>query len=163
LKRRCASRGKTVELKSLEDMLPAAGATSFTRQQAPHGLGHAVWCARDIVGNEPFALLFPDMVMRAERRLHVRNGRSLRKVGGNIVAVGECDPALAHKYGIVGKGETLDGGFRITQMVEKPAKGTAPSNYYINGRYILQPEILVPSWRFRSAVQAMKSRSRMRC
>jgi UTP--glucose-1-phosphate uridylyltransferase len=63
------------------------------------------------------------------------------KVGGNIVAVAECDPALAHKYGIVGKGETLDGGFRITEMVEKPAEGTAPSNYYINGRYILQPEI----------------------
>jgi UTP--glucose-1-phosphate uridylyltransferase len=84
------------------------------------------------------------------------------KVGGNIVAVGECDPDLAHKYGIVGKGETLDGGFRITQMVEKPAKGTAPSNYFINGRYILQPEIF-ESWRFRSAVPAMKSRSRMRC
>jgi UTP--glucose-1-phosphate uridylyltransferase len=63
------------------------------------------------------------------------------KVGGNIVAVGECDPDLAHKYGIVGKGEDLDGGFRITEMVEKPAKGTAPSNYFINGRYILQPEI----------------------
>jgi len=134
-------RGKTVELKSLEDMLPKAGATSFTRQQAPLGLGHAVWCARDIIGDEPFALLLPDMVMHDEVGCLAGMVELYEKVGGNIVAVAECDPALAHKYGIVGKGEDLEGGFRITQMVEKPAKGTAPSNYYINGRYILQPEI----------------------
>lgn len=134
-------RGKTVELKSLEDMLPKAGATSFTRQQAPLGLGHAVWCARDIVGDEPFALLLPDMVMRDKVGCLTGMMALYEKVGGNIVAVAECDPALAHQYGIVGKGEDLDGGFRITQMVEKPAAGTAPSNYYINGRYILQPEI----------------------
>ncbi|MCO6406808.1 MULTISPECIES: UTP--glucose-1-phosphate uridylyltransferase GalU [Hoeflea] len=135
------ARGKTVELKSLEDMLPTAGATSFTRQQAPLGLGHAVWCARDIVGDEPFALLLPDMVMRDSVGCLSGMVDLYEKVGGNIVAVAECDPALAHKYGIVGKGETLDGGFRITEMVEKPAEGTAPSNFYINGRYILQPEI----------------------
>ncbi|AKH99097.1 UTP--glucose-1-phosphate uridylyltransferase [Hoeflea sp. IMCC20628] len=134
-------RGKTVELKSLEDMLPKAGATSFTRQQAPLGLGHAVWCARDIVGDEPFALLLPDMVMRDKVGCLSGMVELYNKVGGNIVAVGECDPALAHKYGIVGKGEDLEGGFRITEMVEKPAAGTAPSNYFINGRYILQPEI----------------------
>lgn len=134
-------RGKTVELKSLEDMLPKAGATSFTRQQAPLGLGHAVWCARDIVGDEPFALLLPDMVMRDKVGCLSGMVELYNKVGGNIVAVAECDPALAHKYGIVGKGESLDGGFRITEMVEKPAAGTAPSNFYINGRYILQPEI----------------------
>ena len=134
-------RGKTVELKSLEDMLPKAGGTSFTRQQAPLGLGHAVWCARDIVGNEPFALLLPDMVMRDKTGCLSGMVELYNKVGGNIVAVAECDPALAHKYGIVGRGEELDGGFRITEMVEKPAAGTAPSNYYINGRYILQPEI----------------------
>jgi len=134
-------RGKTVELRSLEEMLPKAGATSFTRQQAPLGLGHAVWCARDIVGDEPFALLLPDMVMRDKVGCMSGMVELYNKVGGNIVAVGECDPALAHKYGIVGKGEELDGGFRITEMVEKPAAGTAPSNFYINGRYILQPEI----------------------
>jgi UTP--glucose-1-phosphate uridylyltransferase len=134
-------RGKTAELMSLEEMLPAAGATSFTRQQAPLGLGHAVWCARDIVGDEPFALLLPDMIMRDAVGCLSGMVRLYDKVGGNIVAVGECDPDLAHKYGIVGKGEDLDGGFRITEMVEKPEKGTAPSNYFINGRYILQPEI----------------------
>jgi UTP--glucose-1-phosphate uridylyltransferase len=63
------------------------------------------------------------------------------KVGGNIVSVGQCDPDLAHKYGIVGKGEDVEGGFRVTEMVEKPEKGTAPSNYFMNGRYILQPDI----------------------
>jgi UTP--glucose-1-phosphate uridylyltransferase len=134
-------RGKTVELKSLEDMLPQAGATSFTRQQAPLGLGHAVWCARDIVGDEPFALLLPDMIMRDKVGCLAGMVELYEKVGGNIVAVAECDPAQAHKYGIVGKGAELDGGFSITEMVEKPAEGTAPSNYYINGRYILQPEI----------------------
>lgn len=134
-------RGKSAELKALEDMLPKAGATSFTRQQAPLGLGHAVWCARDIIGDEPFALLLPDMVMRDKVGCLSGMVELYNKVGGNIVAVAECDPAQAHKYGIVGKGEELDGGFRITQMVEKPAPGTAPSNYFINGRYILQPEI----------------------
>jgi UTP--glucose-1-phosphate uridylyltransferase len=64
-----------------------------------------------------------------------------RESGGNIVAVEECAPDQAHKYGIVGVGETIGEGFRITGMVEKPAKGTAPSNFFINGRYILQPEI----------------------
>jgi UTP--glucose-1-phosphate uridylyltransferase len=135
------SRGKTAELKTLEDILPAAGAASFTRQQAPLGLGHAVWCARDIVGDEPFALLLPDMVMRAETGCMSGMVKLYEKVGGNIVSVGQCEPELAHKYGIVGKGEDVDGGFRITEMVEKPEKGTAPSNYFMNGRYILQPDI----------------------
>ncbi|WP_299869927.1 UTP--glucose-1-phosphate uridylyltransferase GalU [uncultured Hoeflea sp.] len=134
-------RGKTAELKSLEEMLPAAGATSFTRQQEPLGLGHAVWCARDIVGDEPFALLLPDMIMRDSIGCLSGMVELYGKVGGNVVAVGECEPDQAHKYGIVGKGEDLDGGFRITEMVEKPPMGTAPSNHFINGRYILQPGI----------------------
>ncbi len=134
-------RGKTAEFQQLADMLPAAGKTSFTRQQAPHGLGHAVWCARDIIGNEPFALLLPDMVMRDKVGCMSGMVDLYEKVGGNIISVEECDPELAHRYGIVGMGEELPGGFRVTEMVEKPAKGTAPSNYFINGRYILQPEI----------------------
>lgn len=134
-------RGKTTEIMALEEMLPRAGSTSFTRQQAPLGLGHAVWCARDIIGNEPFALLLPDMVMRAETGCLAGMVALYEKVGGNIVSVEECDPEVAHQYGIVGMGEELPGGFRITGMVEKPARGTAPSNYFINGRYILQPEI----------------------
>lgn len=134
-------RGKTAELKILDGILPAAGTASFTRQQAPLGLGHAVWCARDIVGDEPFAVLLPDMIMRGEQGCLAGMVELYAKSGGNVIAVEECDPELAHKYGIVGVGEKVGNGFKVTEMVEKPAKGTAPSNLYINGRYILQPEI----------------------
>ncbi|MGF0539281.1 UTP--glucose-1-phosphate uridylyltransferase GalU [Agrobacterium sp. ES01] len=135
------ARNKNAELTLLNDLLPEAGSASFTRQQEPLGLGHAVWCARDIVGHEPFALLLPDMIMHGEKGCLKGMVELYNKVGGNIISVEECAPELTHKYGIVGMGEQLDGGFKITQMVEKPEKGTAPSNYFINGRYILQPEI----------------------
>ena len=135
-------RGKTEPLEALRAQRPAAGATSFTRQQEALGLGHAVWCARDIVGDEPFAVLLPDMITIGETGCLKRCMEVYEAAGGNVVAVEECDPALAHQYGIVGVGETVsDRGFRITRMVEKPPKGTAPSNKYITGRYILQPEI----------------------
>ena len=136
-----AQRGKTEVLSNLKTMQPAPGETSFTRQQAPHGLGHAVWCARDIVGDEPFALLLPDMIMQAPVGCMKQMVELYEQTGGNIVAVQECDPAEAHKYGIVARGKDAGNGFAIDGMVEKPAKGTAPSNLYINGRYILQPEI----------------------
>lgn len=134
-------RNKNAELTILSDLLPQAGMASFTRQQAPLGLGHAVWCARDIVGNEPFAVLLPDMIMSAEKGCLKGMVELYEKTGGNILAVEECDPEQAHKYGIVGVGDAVGDGFKITQMVEKPAKGTAPSNFFINGRYILQPEV----------------------
>ncbi|NTJ65455.1 UTP--glucose-1-phosphate uridylyltransferase GalU [Agrobacterium rhizogenes] len=134
-------RNKNVELSLLNGLLPKAGTASFTRQQEPLGLGHAVWCAREIVGDEPFALLLPDMVMRAEKGCMKGMIELYEHSGGNVIAVEECAPDQTHKYGIVGVGETIGSGFRITEMVEKPAKGTAPSNFFINGRYILQPEI----------------------
>lgn len=135
-------RNKNAELTLLSDLLPTAGTASFTRQQVPLGLGHAVWCARDIVGNEPFAVLLPDMIMASEKSCLKGMVELYDKTGGNVLAVEECAPELAHKYGIVGMGEKVgDEGFKITEMVEKPAKGTAPSNFFINGRYILQPEI----------------------
>lgn len=134
-------RGKTEVLERLQQLQPAPGQTSFTRQQVPLGLGHAVWCARELVGNEPFALLLPDMIMQSRKSCLASMVELYENTGSNIVAVQECDPAEAHKYGIVGRGEAAHSGFRITEMVEKPAPGTAPSNLYINGRYILQPEI----------------------
>jgi UTP--glucose-1-phosphate uridylyltransferase len=134
-------RNKNAELTLLSHILPKAGTASFTRQQVPLGLGHAVWCARDIVGNEPFAVLLPDMIMSAEKGCLKGMVDLYEHSGGNVIAVQECDPEQAHKYGIVGVGDAIGEGFKITQMVEKPAKGTAPSNLYINGRYILQPEI----------------------
>ncbi|PZM10329.1 UTP--glucose-1-phosphate uridylyltransferase GalU [Rhizobium tubonense] len=134
-------RNRKAELTLLSGLLPKAGTASFTRQQEPLGLGHAVWCAREIVGDEPFALLLPDMVMRAETGCMKGMIDLYEQSGGNVIGVEECAPDQTHKYGIVGVGETIGSGFRITEMVEKPAKGTAPSNYFINGRYILQPEI----------------------
>lgn len=136
-----AQRGKDDQLARLQRLQPAPGQTSFTRQQVPLGLGHAVWCARDLVGDEPFALLLPDMIMQAETGCMKEMVGLYEETGGNIIAVQECDPAEAHKYGIVGWGKTVHSGFEITGMVEKPEPGTAPSNHYINGRYILQPEI----------------------
>ena len=134
-------RNKTAELTLLDSSLPVAGSTSFTRQQEPLGLGHAVWCARELVGNEPFALLLPDMIMKAEKGCMKGMVELYEASGANIISVEECAPDQAHKYGIVGVGEKVGDGFKIDQMVEKPAPGTAPSNFFINGRYILQPEI----------------------
>lgn len=135
------ARNKKTELSLLSSILPKAGSTSFTRQQEPLGLGHAVWCARDIVGNEPFALLLPDMIMKSDVGC-MKGMVDLHAVaGGNIIAVEECAPEVAHRYGIVAPGDKIGDGFRITGMVEKPPQGTQPSNFFINGRYILQPEI----------------------
>src|SRR5690606_32598719 len=103
------SRNKKAELTLLTDLLPKAGSASFTRQQEPLGLGHAVWCARDIVGAEPFALLLPDMIMHAEKGCLKGMVELYEKVGGNVISVEECAPELAHKYGIVGVGDKLDG------------------------------------------------------
>ncbi len=134
-------RNKQEALDILAAALPGPGQTSFTRQQAPLGLGHAVWCAREIVGNEPFALLLPDMVMQDEVGCMSRMMEVYRETGGNVISTEEVSWEETHKYGIVEKGAEAAGGFRITGMVEKPARGTAPSNLFINGRYILQPEI----------------------
>lgn len=136
-----AERGKSAELKLLDDLQPKPGTASFTRQQAPLGLGHAVWCARDLVGNEPFALLLPDMIMQAEKGCLAAMVDLYETAGGNVISVEQCDPNETQKYGIVGAGETVGAGFRVDGMVEKPSPADAPSNYYISGRYILQPEI----------------------
>ncbi|QLC52590.1 UTP--glucose-1-phosphate uridylyltransferase GalU [Bartonella alsatica] len=137
-----AEHGRREELEHLQDLQPSPGMTSFTRQQKPLGLGHALWCARELVGAEPFALLLPDMLIQAKNNCLSEMMNLYEKTGGgNIIAVQECDLEEAHKYGIVGKGKQIANGFKITKMVEKPTKGTAPSNLYINGRYILQPEI----------------------
>ncbi|GJE77681.1 UTP--glucose-1-phosphate uridylyltransferase [Methylorubrum suomiense] len=131
-------RGKTAAYEELKRDLPKAGQTSFTRQQAPLGLGHAVWCAREIVGDEPFAVLLPDMLSRGCMGQMLK---AYEQHGGNVIAVEEVKPEETHQYGIVAVGETFGQTFEITGMVEKPKQGTAPSNYIISGRYILQPEI----------------------
>ena len=134
-------RGRTSIIEDLHRDLPEPGQMSFSRQQVPLGLGHAVWCARDLVGDEPFAVLLPDMIGRGAPGCLAQMAAIYNETGGNIIGVEECDPALTGQYGIVGVGESLGEAFRITGMVEKPKPEAAPSNLYINGRYILQPEI----------------------
>ncbi len=136
-----AARGKKNELAELLRDLPAAGQSSFTRQQAPLGLGHAVWCARDIVGDEPFALLLPDMLHHAGKPCLAEMIEAYEAHGGNHVAVSPVPDDQTHQYGIVGVEDVKAKVSRITGMVEKPPRGTAPSNLHITGRYILQPEI----------------------
>ena len=135
-------RGKIDQLELLNDLLPEAGQTSYTRQQSPKGLGHAVWCARDLVGDEPFALLLPDVLVQAPGKGCLSQMMDVYKeTGGNVLAVEEVAPELTSSYGVVrycaGNGDR----FKIDGMVEKPAPGTSPSNHIIMGRYILQPEI----------------------
>src|SRR6202035_4558711 len=100
-----AARGKTKELKELADALPGAGQTSFTRQQEPLGLGHAVWCARDIVGDEPFAVLLPDMLFMSKPGVLKQMMDTYEVTGGNVIAVEEVPMASVSSYGVVGRGE----------------------------------------------------------
>jgi UTP--glucose-1-phosphate uridylyltransferase len=138
-----AARGKTAELEALTADLPAAGSTSFTRQQEPLGLGHAVWCAREIVGNEPFALLLPDVLVQTEGKgCLAQMIDAYADHGGNILAVEPVADDQVKNYGVVSLGGKGDGRvLPIDGMVEKPKPGTEPSNLTILGRYILQPEI----------------------
>ncbi len=138
-----SERGKKGELDALSRDLPGPGTTSFTRQQKPLGLGHAVWCARELVGNEPFALLLPDVLVQNERGCLAQmiDAYSALNTASNIIAVEEVAPELVHQYGVVGVGKTEGKTFQITSMVEKPKREDAPSNLSITGRYILQPEI----------------------
>jgi len=135
------ARGRTAALEELARDRAEAGAMSFTRQPEPLGLGHAVWCARDLVGGEPFAVLLPDMIMKGESGCLAQMMAVYNEAGGNVISVEECGPDETASYGIVGIGEAVGSAFRMTTMVEKPKPADAPSNLYINGRYILQPEI----------------------
>lgn len=135
------AKGKTAILEDVRRDLLDPGQMSFVRQMAPLGLGHAVWCARDVIGDEPFAVMLPDMLMATERPALAQAIDAYHKVGGNIVVVEPAPEGEAHKYGIVAL-EGQDGRLnRMTGMVEKPAPGTEPSNLFISGRYVLQPEI----------------------
>ena len=136
-------RGKKAELALLTEDLPPAGNVSFTRQQTPLGLGHAVWCARELVGNEPFALLLPDVLVLHEKGClqQMMEAAAGLDPKANIIAVEEISAANISSYGVVGVGKKQGKAFEITKMVEKPKPADAPSNLIITGRYILQPEI----------------------
>ncbi|MGJ8560212.1 MAG: UTP--glucose-1-phosphate uridylyltransferase GalU [Litorimonas sp.] len=127
----------------LKRMRPREGTMSFIRQQAARGLGHAVWCARDIVGDQPFAVLLPDVIVKAEKGCLKQMMEAYADVGGNIIAVDEVPEAEVRKYGVIAPKGQMDGPLiAMSGMVEKPAIKDAPSRYKITGRYILQPKVM---------------------
>lgn len=135
-------RGKDDELKALEAGQLDPGAVEFILQEEPLGLGHAVWCARDLVGDEPFALLLPDVLVHSSANNCLAQLMEVyAEKGGNVLAVEEVPDEATHKYGIVDIERGAGRSHAIKGMVEKPAPGTAPSNFSIMGRYLLQPEI----------------------
>jgi len=121
--------------------LPAGGA-SFTRQQEALGLGHAIWCARDIIGDKSFAILLPDVIVKADKSCLAQMVEAYAQTGGNIIAVDPVPEERVSSYGVIAPKGTPDGRLiEMTGMVEKPPRETPPSNLAITGRYILQPEI----------------------
>jgi UTP--glucose-1-phosphate uridylyltransferase len=135
------ARGRHDMLADLARDLARPGEMSFVRQMRPLGIGHAIWCARHLVGDEAFAVIYPDMVMDAEPGAMAQAVKAYERVGGNIVVVEPAPPGEAHKYGIVSL-EPGEGRLRkMNGMVEKPAPGAEPSDLFISGRIILQPEI----------------------
>jgi UTP--glucose-1-phosphate uridylyltransferase len=131
--------------KSLDVLTPSNakfGEVVTVRQQQPLGLGHAVRCARHIVGDEPFAVLLPDELMVGKPNCLAQMMEAYEEVGGNIVAALEVPDSETHKYGVVDPGSAKGALTEIRGLVEKPAPGTAPSNLMLPGRYILQPEVM---------------------
>ena len=137
-----AMREKGKSLDVLESSNAGFGEVVTVRQQQPLGLGHAVWCARDIVGDEPFAVLLPDELMVGKPNCLAQLVEAYEKVGGNVVAALEVPDSETHKYGVIEPGASDGRLTEIRGMVEKPAPGTAPSNLMLPGRYILQPDVM---------------------
>ena len=134
-----SSKNKNSELKNITGWLPQAGQIAFIRQQKPLGLGHAIWCARNFIQNEPFAVILADEMILDENNL-LKSMIDLcqdKDEKANIISVNQVDKSEVHKYGIV----EIDNNNKILNMVEKPSIQDAPSNLAINGRYVLQPEI----------------------
>jgi UTP--glucose-1-phosphate uridylyltransferase len=134
------ARGKS--LAALAGTRFPPGAIVSVRQQEPLGLGHAVWCARDIVDDEPFAVLLPDELMLGTPGCMAQLVEAYGRVGGNVVAVLEVPPEETHRYGVVVPGARDGRLVAIEGLVEKPAPGTAPSRLMLPGRYILQPKVM---------------------
>jgi len=136
-----SERGK--DLSVLEPTRLGPGNCAYVRQQEPLGLGHAIWCARDIVGDEPFAIFLPDELMHGSPGCMAQMVAAYEQVGGNLVSVLEVPRAEVSSYGVIAPGASVsDMLTEVTGLVEKPAVDEAPSNKIISGRYILQPEVM---------------------
>ncbi len=138
-------KNKTDILDRITSEIPEAGTTSFVRQQSPLGLGHAIWCARDVIGDEPFAILLPDVLVKGSPSCLAQMVEAYNQVGGNIIAVDPVPMERVSSYGVIAPKSGADANDKLIEMsgmVEKPPQDEAPSNLKITGRYILQPEIL---------------------
>ena len=134
--------GKEELLEILKETNMDSGAIAYLRQNRPLGLGHAVWCARRLIGNEPFAVLLPDDVIAAEKPCLQQMMEAYEQTGGNMVAAMEVSPEKASSYGILDIGQDMGSIVEAKGMVEKPNAADAPSNLAVIGRYILQPKVL---------------------
>lgn len=135
-----AQRGKPLDV--IADTRFRPGDVTYVRQQEPIGLGHAIWCARHIVGDEPFAIFLADELMAGEPGCMKQMVEAYEQVGGNIVCGYEVPDDQTHNYGVVDPGAENGPLVEVKGLVEKPPQGTAPSNLMIPGRYILQPEVM---------------------
>jgi UTP--glucose-1-phosphate uridylyltransferase len=142
LERTLAERGKEKELAALRADAPAPGSIMSVRQQVPMGLGHAIWCARDIVGDEPFAIFLPDEFMHGSPGCMAQMVAEYEKVGGNLLSVLEVPREQVSSYGVIDPGQADGKLTEVKGLVEKPKVEAAPSNLIISGRYILQPEVM---------------------
>ncbi|PWK61607.1 UTP--glucose-1-phosphate uridylyltransferase GalU [Roseicyclus mahoneyensis] len=135
-------KGKTDLLEALKTTTMDSGAIAYIRQQKPLGLGHAVWCARRLLSNEPFAVILPDDVIAAEKPCLQQMVEAYAETGGNMVAAMEVPADKTNAYGVLDIKDDMGSVVSVKGMVEKPALGTAPSNLAVIGRYILTPEIM---------------------
>jgi UTP--glucose-1-phosphate uridylyltransferase len=140
LEKTMAERGKDMSV--LDSTRLSPGNCAYVRQQEPLGLGHAIWCARDIVGDEPFAIFLPDEFMHGSPGCMKQMVDAYHRLGGNIISVLEVPRDKVSSYGVIAPG-TRDGSVtEVLGLVEKPKAENAPSNLIISGRYILQPEVM---------------------
>ncbi len=140
LEKTMTERGK--DLSVLEPTRLGPGNCAYVRQQEPMGLGHAIWCARDIVGNEPFAIFLPDEFMHGSPGCMAQMVDAYHRLGGNIISVLEVPNDKVSSYGVIAPGKSDGAVTEVLGLVEKPEAEDAPSNLIISGRYILQPELM---------------------
>jgi len=134
-------KGKNDLLKQIQELVPKTGTIIYTRQNQPLGLGHAIWCARDIVGDEPFAVLLADDLIQTDKPVLSEMVKKFDRLRASIAAIMEVEKDQTDKYGILDAQQVEEDIVRIDDMVEKPNPEKAPSNLAIIGRYILTPKI----------------------
>ncbi len=142
LERTLTERNKTKELAMLQEQSLPPGSIVSTRQQTPLGLGHAIWCARAFIGDDPFAILLPDDLMQCEVSCTKQLADAYKATGGNVVAVEEVPREIVNRYGVISPGETRGNLVEVKGLVEKPPVDQAPSNLTVIGRYVLMPEVI---------------------